>query len=209
MSSIIQDIITNPAYHDLFAILKGARNGFVYGVKVRFPHALVMSILFGRGDWQTRSRVIYRATKQHALNLAKFVSIYKAMLLLQRKLNGNKQRDADTFLAGLIGGWYVFGNRTAVNEQIVLYVVSRVVASFLPRAQNPYSSTPAAPGTVKPLPPDSKAFTLFAAFSWGAVMWLFEHRGETIQPGMFNSMTYLYRDSERWKDLKTLLWHNT
>lgn len=29
---------------------KGARNGFVYGVKVRFPHALVMSILFGRGE---------------------------------------------------------------------------------------------------------------------------------------------------------------
>ena len=42
----------------------------------------------------------------------------KAMLFLQRKLNGNKQRDADTFLAGLIGGWYVFGNRTAVNEQV-------------------------------------------------------------------------------------------
>ncbi|TRM60104.1 Tim17/Tim22/Tim23/Pmp24 family-domain-containing protein [Schizophyllum amplum] len=209
MASIIQDIITNPAYHDYLAILKGARNGFVYGVKVRFPHALVMSVLFGRGDWQSRARVIYRATKQHATNLAKFVSIYKAMLLLQRKLNGNKQRDTDTFIAGLVGGWYVFGNRTAVNEQIVLYVVSRVVASFVPRAGNPYSSTPAAPGTVKPLPPDPKYFTFFAAFAWGAVMWLFEHRGETIQPGMFNSMTYLYRDSERWKDLKTLFWHNT
>jgi peroxisomal membrane protein 4 len=40
-------------------------------------------------------------------------------------------------------------------------------------------------------------------------MYLFRHRGETIQPGMFNSMKYLYRDSEGWKDLKTLLWHNT
>ncbi len=31
----------NPKYHDVLAILKGARNGAVYGTKVRFPHALV------------------------------------------------------------------------------------------------------------------------------------------------------------------------
>ncbi|KAK0233367.1 Tim17/Tim22/Tim23/Pmp24 family-domain-containing protein [Armillaria fumosa] len=206
----IEAIVNNPAYHDYLAILKGARNGFVYGVKVRFPHALVMSILFGRGDWQTRVRSIYRATKQHAFNLAKFVSIYKALLLLQRKANGGKERSADAFIAGLLGGYVVFGNRTAVNEQIVLYVVSRVVSSFIPRAAAPYSSSSGSTsGAVRPMPPDSRYFTVFAALSWGAVMWLFNHRGQTIQPGMFNSMTYLYRDSEKWKNLKTLLWHNT
>ncbi|KAF9557877.1 peroxisomal protein [Agrocybe pediades] len=208
---LVNEIITNPAFHDYLAILKGARNGFVYGVKVRFPHALVMSILFGRGDWQTRLRVIYRATKQHAFNLAKFVSIYKTVLLIQKKLNNGKERDSDTFIAGLLGGYFVFGDRNAVNEQIVLYVVSRVVASFIPRAASGYNTSPQsalADSAVKPLPPDSKYFTLFAAVSWGAVMWLFRHRGETIQPGMFNSMKYLYRDSESWKDLRTLLWHN-
>ncbi|PPQ97167.1 hypothetical protein CVT26_000430 [Gymnopilus dilepis] len=210
--ALLNEIITNPVYHDYLAILKGARNGFVYGVKVRFPHALVMSILFGRGDWQTRARMIYRATRQHAFNLAKFVSIYKTILLIQKKLNNGKERNADTFIAGLIGGYFVFGDRNAVNEQIVLYVVSRVVASFIPRATSPYNTTPQsalAGSPVKPIPPDSRYFTIFAAVSWGAVMWLFRHRGETIQPGMFNSMKYLYRDSETWKDLKTLLWHNT
>ncbi|RDB29005.1 Peroxisomal membrane protein 4 [Hypsizygus marmoreus] len=208
----IQEILTNPAYHDYLAILKGARNGFVYGVKVRFPHALVMSILFGRGDWHTRLRVIYRATKQHAFNLAKFVTLYKTFLLIQRKANGGKERNVDTFIAGLLGGYIVFGDRNAVNEQIVLYVVSRVVASFIPRASKPYSTSAhsgAAGSVVRPIPPDSRYFTLFAALSWGAVMWLFQHRGETIQPGMFNSMKYLYRDSETWSNLKTLLWHNT
>lgn len=34
-------IVLDPKYHDLLAILKGARNGAVYGTKVRFPHALV------------------------------------------------------------------------------------------------------------------------------------------------------------------------
>jgi peroxisomal membrane protein 4 len=67
----------------------------------------------------------------------------------------------------------------------------------------------AANSVVKPAPPNARYFSLFAALSWGAVMWLFRHRGETIQPGMFNSMTYLYRDSEIWSDLRTLLWHNT
>ncbi|KAH9890943.1 peroxisomal membrane protein 4 [Cubamyces lactineus] len=204
----LETILSNPAYHDYLAILKGARNGFVYGVKVRFPHALIMAILFGRGDWQTRLRAIYRATKQHALNLAKFVSLYKTLLLVQKKMNGGKERSFDTFIAGLIGGYVVFGDRNAVNEQIVLYVCSRVVASFLSRAKAPYNMSSAGSSGVKPLPPDSTQFSIFAAVCWGAVMWLFNERGEAIQPGMFNSMTYLYRDSEHWNSLRTLLWHN-
>lgn len=75
-------------------------------------------ILVLLSSWQSRIRVIYRATKQHALNLAKFVSLYKSILLLQKKLNGGKERDTDTFIAGLIGGYFVFGERNAVNEQV-------------------------------------------------------------------------------------------
>ena len=48
--AVVQNIINDPTYHDYLAILKGARNGLVYGVKVRFPHALIMAILFGRGE---------------------------------------------------------------------------------------------------------------------------------------------------------------
>ncbi|KAI0343934.1 peroxisomal membrane protein 4 [Trametopsis cervina] len=201
-------ILADPAYHDYLAILKGARNGLVYGVKVRFPHALIMAILFGRGDWPSRLRTIFRATKTHALNLAKFVSLYKTMLLLQKKANGGKERSLDTFIAGLIGGYVVFGERSAINEQIVLYVCSRVVASFIPRAPSPYNMSSTASSAVKPVPPNARHFSIFAAVCWGAVMWLFQERGETIQPGMFNSMVYLYRDSEHWNSLKTLLWHN-
>ena len=65
--------------------------------------------------------MIYRATKQHAFNLAKFVSIYKALLLIQKKVNSGKERDVDTFIAGLIGGYIVFGERNAVNEQVCFF----------------------------------------------------------------------------------------
>lgn len=68
-------------------------------------------------SYQKRAQFVYKATKQHALNLAKFVSIYKTALLFQKTLAGGKQRAADTFFAGLVGGWFVFGDRNAVNEQ--------------------------------------------------------------------------------------------
>ncbi|GAA96043.1 hypothetical protein E5Q_02704 [Mixia osmundae IAM 14324] len=231
-------LVADPRYRDILAIVKGARNGLVYGAKVRFPHALVMTVLFHSTPWSQRARFVYNATKQHSLNLCKFVTIYKTALLLQRYLNGGKERSLDTFFAGLIGGWTVFGERNAVNEQIVLYVVSRVVTSALPRQSTPASrsgtgkpvamvpqgsaptanaaakasasSVPNPPGWPypRPLPPDSKVFEVVAAATWGAVMWLFAHRRQNLQSGMVNSMQYLYLDSEVWSGVKTLIWHN-
>ena len=58
MPSAVSAILADPAYHDYLAILKGARNGFVYGVKVRFPHALIMAILFGRGTYVQSNQII-------------------------------------------------------------------------------------------------------------------------------------------------------
>ena len=46
---MIENIIHNPKYHDVLAIVKGFRNGAVYGAKVRFPHALVMTLIFRSG----------------------------------------------------------------------------------------------------------------------------------------------------------------
>lgn len=37
----LERIILDPKYADYLAVLKAARNGAVYGAKVRFPHALV------------------------------------------------------------------------------------------------------------------------------------------------------------------------
>lgn len=58
----INAIIANPAYQEYLAILKGARNGLVYGVKIRFPHALIMSILFGRGEYVFINYPVYFKT---------------------------------------------------------------------------------------------------------------------------------------------------
>lgn len=225
----VNEILLDPKYHDILSILKGARNGLVYGVKVRFPHALIMSLIFHRTPLRTRLQFVFKATKQHALNLAKFVTIYKTVLLLQRKgvpgagTAKRTQGSLDTFVAGLIGGWAVFGDRNAVNEQIVLYVVSRVVSSFVPRAP---SATPTGTSSIPPppsarggltppgypypksQPPDPQTFSLYAALAWGSVMWLFANRRERLHGGMVSSMQYLYLDSEVWSGLRNFIWHN-
>ncbi len=48
-NSLITQILLNPSYRPLLEIIKGIRNGIVYGCKIRFPHALVMTILFKQG----------------------------------------------------------------------------------------------------------------------------------------------------------------
>lgn len=61
--------------------------------------------------------MIYQATKQHATNLAYFVSSYKIILLGLRKYKG-KQEKIDNFIAGLIAGYFIFGTDNGVNQQV-------------------------------------------------------------------------------------------
>ena len=37
----LDTLVVNPDFAPLLSLVKGARNGVVYGSKVRFPHALV------------------------------------------------------------------------------------------------------------------------------------------------------------------------
>jgi hypothetical protein len=40
----LEKIVLDPKYHDVLTLVKGVRNGIVYGSKVRFPHALVYDL---------------------------------------------------------------------------------------------------------------------------------------------------------------------
>jgi hypothetical protein len=41
LRATIERIVLDPRFHDALTLVKGMRNGLVYGTKVRFPHALV------------------------------------------------------------------------------------------------------------------------------------------------------------------------
>ena len=52
------------------------------------------------------------------------------------------------------------------------------------------------------------SWTVLAAGSWGAVMWLFRWYPGVLQPSLRSSMRYLYDNSESWEGWRTFLWHN-
>ncbi|KLU81470.1 peroxisomal membrane protein 4 [Magnaporthiopsis poae ATCC 64411] len=141
IQSSAERVILDPRYHDILAVVKGARNGAVYGTKVRFPHALVMICLFRSGTVREKIGLVYRATRTHARNLAKFATIYKLTCLLLKHYGPTpgKEGPYDTLLAGMLGGYLVFGGRSrrtgkisSVNQQIVIYVFARVVLALAP-----------------------------------------------------------------------------
>lgn len=41
LEAALDKFVLDPRYHDILTLVKGVRNGIVYGSKVRFPHALV------------------------------------------------------------------------------------------------------------------------------------------------------------------------
>jgi len=56
------------------AVLGGAR----YGVKIRLPHALLMTLLFRQNQSASKKvATILKLTRDHAVNLATFAAIYK------------------------------------------------------------------------------------------------------------------------------------
>ncbi|CAI2183750.1 7276_t:CDS:2 [Funneliformis geosporum] len=181
MLDSITTFINNPEYHDILSIVKGFRNGAVYGAKIRLPHAFVMTFLFRTGSFKDKLYFIFDATKTHSANLAKFVTIYKTLMYLQRKMVG-KEQNGHSFMAGLIGGYYVFGENNNVNQQL--------------------------PVTRKAMDEPKHTFPIFAAVVWGIVMWLFRHDRDSLQPSLQASMQYLYLDSDYWNSIKNFLWHN-
>lgn len=196
----INTVIASGRYHDVLSLLKGFRHGVIYGTKVRFPHALVMTLLWRRGTIQSMARIILRATYQHARNLGQFTFVYKLLNLILRRASTGKKEPWQVFISAFTAGYLVFGENNAINMQITMYLLSRIIfglarlgadKGYLP------SGDPAKNG--------KDPFPWFTALMWGLVLWLFEYHRHTLQPSLKSSMTYLYDDSENWSSIRDFL----
>ncbi|KAK3335627.1 Tim17/Tim22/Tim23/Pmp24 family-domain-containing protein [Cercophora scortea] len=217
LKASVERIILDPKYHDILAIVKAARNGAVYGTKVRFPHALVMIMLFRSGTIREKLWLIFRATRTHARNLAKFATIYKAtsMLLKNYGATPGKEGPYDSFISGLLGGYIVFGQRSkrsgkisSVNQQIVVYVFARVVLALARLAVKPGQGLPIISEPNRSAVISYYAWPLFASLSWASVMHLFRWQAAELQPSLRSSMTYIYANADTWDGLRNFMWHN-
>eukprot|EP00667_Euglena_gracilis_P017680 EG_transcript_18667 len=192
----ISRAVVNPDYHAVLSVVKGFRNGMVYGTKVRFTNALVMALLFGSGRLLPRLWRVVDATKSHAVRLGTHVAIVKATLVLLSVLQGGPT-PRQALVGGFIGGWIVWGDESPLAEQVNLYLMSRVLLGLVRLLQKQAGHS---------TPPHS--FRLFAAIVWALSAGLFFTDASLYPSGLSLSMEYLYRDSERWTSLRTLLWHN-
>lgn len=97
-------------------------------------------------------------------------------------------------MSGLIFGGLIFGKKTGVNQQIVLYLLSRVTVGIATYVYRRISKLKL--GGIHKLIEEGYGYYLLSAVCWGVVMWLFEKDKKTLQPGLCNSMDFLYKESD-------------
>jgi peroxisomal membrane protein 4 len=184
---------------------------------VRFPHALVMVFLFRSGTFREKVKLVLRATRHHATNLARFATIYKLTMLALKYFGAEpgKEGTYDSFVGGLVGGYFVFGGRSkrtgkisSVNQQIVIYVFARVMLALARIAVKPGAGLPVVSSEPLHSTINHYAWPAFASLSWAMVMLIFRYHPEDLQSSLRSSMTYIYKDCNEFDSLRTLLWEN-
>lgn len=168
-----------------------------------------MIFLFRSGTVREKLLAIFKATRLHAFKLAKFALLYKSSMLALRNVNG-KEQSVHPFLAGLFGGYWVFGHGKAafssVSQQIVIYVFARVVLGMAKLAVQPPGDNTLVGGAYgghggkgifglneqQLAIVRQRSWPVFASLSWASVMWMFRWYPEMLQPSLRNSMTYMY-----------------
>lgn len=132
------------------------------------------------------------------------------MLFLRHTSPTGKERHYDALLAGLLGGYTVFGRtiHNSVSQQIVIYVFARVCLALAKLAVQPkhvagaggaHAAGAGGGGGGWELLGNDKlrhrvvknGWPVFASVSWAAVMYLFRWHPETVQSSLRSSMSYM------------------
>jgi peroxisomal membrane protein 4 len=241
---------------EVAAIASALMGGAKYGIKIRLPHAFIMTLLF-RNDLNNHQKMgtILRLVFEHASNLASFATIYKSILVIfkwssrylrqhqhhsdrDRNLGrlllrllvdgpwsmsgtttttplststmaGHPERPYHSLVAGACGGYIVWGRYSKVNEQIIMYLISRVSIGLVQRLwehlhnyygnQSPHQQQ----SHHRSILHHPRTFSLLAAAVWGAVMILFEDSPHVLHRSLKASMDEIYRFQAFDKDTTT------
>jgi len=181
--------------HEILCAIKGFRNGVVYGVKIRAPHALVMTFLFSKEPFHLKLLMIARLTYTHAKNLSLFTFGYKLIKLFLKNLDG-KSKPVHAFIAAALVGYTFFGSYNAVNMQVSLYLFSRIALAISKTIMN------------RDAVASKSSFQIYpwcSAVLWGLALYMFENHPVSLQPSLKKSMVYLYHDSNKWSNWRDFL----
>lgn len=221
-------VLTNPLYRPILEIIRSARNGIVYGGKIRFSHALVINLLYRSGPIKPRLIEVLKATRSHAEVLAVFAVIYKFALsiLVNDQVLGSNSRTLSKFIAGSFSSWIVYSQHfnlfhPGITHQITLYCFSRVLVAgckilldYYLNCTQPTYSIHEKIVKYRDLSVNqqlklrqnyyNKSWKYFAVLTWGLVMLIYDTHPQYLQSSLRHSMHYIY-DVEQdvwpsWKD---------
>ena len=179
--------------HDncLLSSVRGLRNGLYYGGKIRFTHSLVMTLLFKEGSLYDKIKSIIELTLEHAINLGGFVFIYKLTCCILKNILKNDFKFIN-FIAGILGGFFIWARKTSVNQQIMLFLLSRNLLSGANIICENYNI-------------NIDGFPLTSMLVWGIVMFLFEHKPNSLQGSLLSSMKFIYKESDNYSDWRDFI----
>ena len=137
----------SPHAPPIVAILKAFKHGLQYGVKIRLPHALIMTFLFSSNlPLRDKLERITKLIVGHAKTLGTFAAVYTMVvegLKLTNKLSaqpphidmvdlpaGRPLKPYHSALAGALGGYMIWGEYSSVNYQIIQYLLPRLLISY-------------------------------------------------------------------------------
>lgn len=191
--------------NELLTLVRGLRNGLLYGTKIRLPHALVMTLLFRQGQVSQKLKSILKVTYEHASKLGTYVVIYKLALkvleVLQQQAS-RTERVAPSWhaaVAGAIGATVVWRGYSSVNMQILMYLLGRTLVGA-GRALAKEGVWPLTEYTFK-----EHGFPLLSVATWAAIMYLHHGHKPALQGSLSSSMDFLYNDSETWSSWRDFL----
>eukprot|EP00577_Skeletonema_sp_RCC1716_P022693 CAMPEP_0113410606 /NCGR_PEP_ID=MMETSP0013_2-20120614/21788_1 /TAXON_ID=2843 ORGANISM="Skeletonema costatum, Strain 1716" /NCGR_SAMPLE_ID=MMETSP0013_2 /ASSEMBLY_ACC=CAM_ASM_000158 /LENGTH=236 /DNA_ID=CAMNT_0000296837 /DNA_START=377 /DNA_END=1084 /DNA_ORIENTATION=+ /assembly_acc=CAM_ASM_000158 len=130
---------TTSAWDEVAAIISGLIGGGRYGLKIRIPHAFVMTFLFGNKlPFRRKLQVIAKLAAEHSINLASFACLYKFLLaslkVLSRLIPQNDGSGGAPVHSGIL---------RRLIKSVVSMVINGPFSSSLKRTINPSVSTPA------------------------------------------------------------------
>lgn len=160
---------TTSSWDEVAAIILGLIGGGRYGLKIRIPHAFVMTFLFGNKlSFRQKLQVIAKLAAEHSINLASFACLYKFLLASLKVLSRLIRQNGGS------------GDHTSCG--IVRHLIKSVMAMLI---NGPFSSSSLSKQTIHPIrtTPAGLPQQPYHAFLAGAV-------GGYIVWGRYSSVNY-------------------
>jgi peroxisomal membrane protein 4 len=119
-------------------------------------------------------------------------------------LSGYPKHSHHALIAGMLGGYFVWGNYSSISYQIVLYLTSRVLVGMSkrlllqqhiekPSRQQQTTTREENFTNISSQALQDRLYSFGAATVWGIVMYLFEDSPECLHPSLKSSMDEIYR----------------